>query len=57
MAILADQDDINVIAEFLKSRYLNHHYYTLRERERDRERERERERERKRESRVLWDNV
>ena len=35
MAILADQDDIKVIAEFLKSRFLNHHFYTLRERERE----------------------
>ena len=39
LTILADQDDIKGIAEFLKSRYLNHHYYTLRERERERERE------------------
>ena len=36
----ADLDDIKVIAEFLKSRFLNHHYHTLRERERERERER-----------------
>ena len=41
MAIFADQDDIKVIAEFLKFHYPNQHYHTLRERERERERERD----------------